>query len=61
MRELPFEIVFGTSRVSANLRLEIKNPFCRCSAQEQNSAATSIVKIPYFSKPLSGQSRMISG
>jgi hypothetical protein len=29
-------------------RLEIENPFCRCSVQEQNSAATSISKIPYI-------------
>jgi hypothetical protein len=48
LRELPFEMVFGISRVLANPRLEIENPFCRCSAQEQNSAATSIVKILYF-------------
>jgi hypothetical protein len=41
-------MIFGTSGVSANLELEIEYPFCRCSAQEQNSAATSIVKILYF-------------
>jgi hypothetical protein len=41
-------MVFGTSGVSANLSLEIKDPFCRCSVQKQNTAATSIVKIPYF-------------
>jgi hypothetical protein len=29
-------------------RLEIENPFCRCSVQEQNSAATLISKIPYI-------------
>jgi hypothetical protein len=40
------EMVFGTSRVSANLRLKIGDPFCRCNVQVQNSAATSIVKIP---------------
>jgi hypothetical protein len=38
-------MVFGTFGVLANLRLEIEDPFCRCSVQEQNSAATSIVKI----------------
>jgi hypothetical protein len=47
LRDLPFEMVFGTSGVSANPRLEIENLFSRCSAQEQNSAATSIVKIPH--------------
>jgi hypothetical protein len=41
-------MVLGTSRVSANPRLETENSLCRCSVQEQNSAATSIVKIPYF-------------
>jgi hypothetical protein len=46
MRELSSETVFGTSGVSANLRLEIEDPLCRCSVQVQNSAATSIVKIP---------------
>jgi hypothetical protein len=48
MRELPFEMVFRTSGVLANPRLEIEYPFCHCSAQEQNSAPTSIIKIPYF-------------
>jgi hypothetical protein len=28
------------------MRLETEDPFCRCSVQKQNSAATSIVKIP---------------
>jgi hypothetical protein len=32
--------------VSANPRLEIVNLLCCCSVQVQNSAATSIVKIP---------------
>jgi hypothetical protein len=41
-------MVFGTSGVSANLSLEIEDPFRRCSVQKQNTAATSIVKIPYF-------------
>jgi hypothetical protein len=44
--ELTFEIVFGTSGVSANPRLEIEDPLCRCSVQMQNSAVTSIIKIP---------------
>jgi hypothetical protein len=39
-------MVFGTSGVSANLRLEIEDPLCRCSVQVHNSVATSIVKIP---------------
>jgi hypothetical protein len=39
-------MVFGTSRVSANPRLEIEYVLCHCSIQVQNSAATSIVKIP---------------
>jgi hypothetical protein len=39
-------MVFGTSRVSANLRLKIEDPLCRCSVQVHNSVATSIVKIP---------------
>jgi hypothetical protein len=43
---LPSETVFKTLGVSANLRLEIEDPFYRCSVQEQNSAATAIVKIP---------------
>jgi hypothetical protein len=45
---VPFEMVFGTSRVSANPSLEIKDLFCRCSIQKQNTAAMLIVKIPYF-------------
>jgi hypothetical protein len=48
MRELPSEMVFGTSGVSANPSLEIEDPFYRCSVQKQNTAATSMVKIPYF-------------
>jgi hypothetical protein len=48
LRELPSETVFGTSGVSANLSLEIEDPFRRCSIQKQNTAATSIVKILYF-------------
>jgi hypothetical protein len=39
-------MVFRTSGVSANLRLEIEDPLCRCSVQVHNSVATSIVKIP---------------
>jgi hypothetical protein len=42
----------------ANLSLEIEYPFRRCSVQKQNTAVTSIIKIPYFSKPFSGQSHM---
>jgi hypothetical protein len=45
LRELPTETVFGTSGVSMNPRLEIEDPFCRCSIQKQNSAATLIIKI----------------
>jgi hypothetical protein len=41
-------MVFRTSGVSANLSLEIEDPFHRCSVQKQNTAATSIVKILYF-------------
>jgi hypothetical protein len=48
LRELPSEMVLGTSGVSANLRLEIEDSFRRCSVQKQNTAATSVVKIPYF-------------
>jgi hypothetical protein len=33
------------SRVSANPKPKCEDPFCRCSVQEQNSAATSIIKI----------------
>jgi hypothetical protein len=46
LRELSSEMVFRTSRVLANLRWEIEDPFRRCSAQKQNSTATSMVKIP---------------
>jgi hypothetical protein len=52
MRELTSKTVFGTSRVSANLSLEIEDPFHRCSIQKQNTAVTSIIKIPYFLKHL---------
>jgi hypothetical protein len=38
-------MVFETSRVSANPRLEIEDPFYRCSVQKHNSAAISMVKI----------------
>jgi hypothetical protein len=48
LRELPSEMVFGTSGVLANLRLEIEDPFYRRSVQEQNSAAMLIVKILYL-------------
>jgi hypothetical protein len=48
MREFPSEMVVGTSGVSANPSLEIENPFHRCSVQKQNTAATLIIKIPYF-------------
>jgi hypothetical protein len=41
-------MVFGTSGVSADLSLEIEDPFRRCSVQKQNTTAISIVKIPYF-------------
>jgi hypothetical protein len=41
-------MVFGTSGVSANPSLKIEDPFRRCSVQKQNTAAASIVKIPYF-------------
>jgi hypothetical protein len=41
-------MVFGTSGVSANPSLKIEDPFRRCSVQKQNTAATLIVKIPYF-------------
>jgi hypothetical protein len=41
-------MVFMTSGVSANLRLEIENPFCCCSVQKLNTAATSIIKIQYL-------------
>jgi hypothetical protein len=46
MRELSSEMVFKTSGVSANPRLEIEDLLCRCSVQVQNSAATSMVKFP---------------
>jgi hypothetical protein len=52
MRELPSEMVFGNSRVLANPSLEIEDPFCRCSVQKQNTAATLMVKIPYLLYPL---------
>jgi hypothetical protein len=39
-------MVFRTSKVSANPRLEIEEPLCCCSVQVQKSAATLIVKIP---------------
>jgi hypothetical protein len=45
LRQLSTEMVFGTSRVSANPRLEIKDSFYRCSVQKQNSVVTSIIKI----------------
>jgi hypothetical protein len=61
LRELPSKTVFGTSRVSANPSLEIEDPFHRCSVEKQNTTATSIIKIPYFSKPFSGQSHMSNG
>jgi hypothetical protein len=48
MRELSSETVFRTSIVSANPRLEIEDLFRRCSVQKQNTAATSIIKIPYL-------------
>jgi hypothetical protein len=48
LRELSNEMVFRTSRVSANPSLEIEDPFLRCSVQEQNTAATSFVKILDF-------------
>jgi hypothetical protein len=38
-------MVFGTSQVLANPRLEIEDLLYRCSVKVQNSAATSIVKI----------------
>jgi hypothetical protein len=31
-----YKTVFGTSRVSANPRLETEDPFCRYSVQKQN-------------------------
>jgi hypothetical protein len=61
LRELPSETVFRTSGVSANPSLEIKDPFCRRSVQKQNTAVMSIIKIPYFSKPFSGQSHLSNG
>jgi hypothetical protein len=48
MRELPSKMVFGTCGVSANPSMEIEDPFRCCSEQKQNTAATSIVKIPYL-------------
>jgi hypothetical protein len=41
-------MVFRTSGVSANLSLEIEDPFHHCSVQKQNTATTSIIKIAYF-------------
>jgi hypothetical protein len=41
-------MVFRTFTVSANLSLEIKDLFRRCFVQKQNTAATLIIKIPYF-------------
>jgi hypothetical protein len=38
-------MVFRTSEVLANPRLEIEDPLCHCSVRMQNSAAASIVKI----------------
>jgi hypothetical protein len=35
LRELSTETIFGTSRVSANLRLETEAPFCCYSVQKQ--------------------------
>jgi hypothetical protein len=48
MRGLSSKTVFGTSVVLANPRLEVEDLFRLCSVQKQNSAATSIVKIPYL-------------
>jgi hypothetical protein len=48
MRELLSKMVFRTSRVSANLSLEIEDLFRRCSVQKQNTAVTPIVKILDF-------------
>jgi hypothetical protein len=45
LRELTSEIVFGTSGVSANMRLKIEDPLRCCSVQVHNSAAMSTVKI----------------
>jgi hypothetical protein len=41
-------MVFRTSGVSANPRLEIEDPLCHYSVPMQNSVATSIVKISYL-------------
>jgi hypothetical protein len=41
-------MAFGTFRVSTNPSLKIEDPFRRCFVQKQNTAATSVVKIPYF-------------
>jgi hypothetical protein len=41
-------MVFGTSRVSTNLSLEIEDPFRRCSVQKQNTTTMLVVKILYF-------------
>jgi hypothetical protein len=60
-RELLSETVFGTSRGLANPSLEIEDLFHRCSVQKQNTTSMLIVKIPYFSKLFSRQSRMSNG
>jgi hypothetical protein len=56
-----FQTVFRTPGVSANLRLEIEDLFYRCSVQEQNSAATSIVKNSVAYKSSSRHSHMSNG
>jgi hypothetical protein len=48
MKALSSKTLFRTSGVSANPRLEIEDPFHRYSVQKQNTAALSIVKIPYL-------------
>jgi hypothetical protein len=41
-----YQIAIETFIVLVNPRLEIEDPFCRCSIQKRNSAVTSIIKIP---------------